>query len=477
MRETQKRAARKPPQGKAPSLRGGVCPEEGQLSTILESIADGVFTIDREWRVTSFNRAAERITGISRQIAIGQKCFDVFHANICQTGKEIIDLPVDILNHRGETLPISISTAVLKDRKGRIIGGVETFRDLSAIEALRRELSKQYAMGDIVSKNPIILKIMTLLPSIAESPSTVLVLGPSGSGKELLARAIHSMSPRKERPYIVVSCAAIPDTLLESELFGYVKGAFTGAQKDKPGRFALADGGTLFLDEIGDISPALQVKLLRFLQEKEYEPLGSLNPRRADVRIVAATNKNLAELVRQGRFREDIYYRLNVVKIELPPLDQRREDIPLLVDHFIQRFNLKMNKRISSVSPEVMDLFMRYEFPGNIRELENAVEHAFVLCHNAQIRAEHLPRELVERGRASSPSISRDTAPLEVAERQAILQVLEKYGSNRKEAARRLGISPVTLWRKLKRLGIPQTGTPGRRGVVLGGAPGEGKKY
>jgi len=336
-----------------------------QLPIILESIADGVFTIAREWRITSFNRAAERITGIPRGKAIGQKCFDVFHANICQTscalkqtletGKEIIDLPVDILNSQGETIPISISTAVLRNRKGKVIGGVETFRDLSALETLRRELLKQYTIGDIVSKNPQMLKILSLLPSIAESNSTVLIQGPSGSGKELLARANHSLSPRKNGPYIAVSCAALPDTLLESELFGYVKGAFTDARRDKPGRVALAEKGTLFLDEIGDISPALQVKLLRFLQEKEYEPLGAVKSQKADVRIIAATNKNLSQLVEQGLFREDLYYRLNVIKIELPPLKERREDIPLLVEHFLKRFNLKMNKRIISVSPEVID--------------------------------------------------------------------------------------------------------------------------
>lgn len=438
--------------------------DESQLSTILESIADGVFTIDRDWRITSFNRAAERITGIPRRKAVGQKCFDVFHASICQTacalkhtlekGKEMIDLPVDILNSRGETLPISISTAVLRDQKGKIIGGVETFRDLSAIETLRRELSRQYTFGDIISKSEYILKILTLLPSIAESNSTVLIQGPSGSGKELLARAIHSLSPRKNGPYVVVSCAALPDTLLESELFGYMKGAFTDAKKDKPGRFALAEKGTLFLDEIGDISPALQVKLLRFLQEKEYEPLGAIKPLKADVRIVAATNKNLSQLVKEGLFREDLYYRLNVVKIELPPLRERREDIPLLVDHFLKRFNLKMNKRIVSVSPEIMDLFMRYDFPGNIRELENAIEHAFVICRTSQIKPDHLPGELIDRTRQTAIPSSALKDPLKAAEMQTVLQVLAKHGGNRKKAAEELGISVVTLWRKLKKLEV-----------------------
>ncbi len=436
---------------------------EGQLSPILESIADGVFTVDDDWRIQSFNRAAERITGVFRKEAIGQKCFDVFHASICQgecalkrtleTRREMIDLPVDILNSKGETLPISISTAVLRNHKGRIIGGVETFRDLSAIESLRRELLEKFTAGDIVTKNARILKILSLLPNIAESHSTVLLQGPSGSGKELFARAIHSLSPRKNGPYIIVSCAALPDSLLESELFGYVKGAFTDAKKDKPGRVTLAEKGTLFLDEIGDISPAVQVKLLRFLQEREYEPLGGIKRLKADVRIVAATNRDLSRLVQERGFREDLYYRLNVVKIELPGLAARREDIPLLVAHFLKRFNIKMNKRIRSVHPEVMALFLRYAFPGNIRELENALEHAFILCQTSQIRVDHLPQELLDK---AGESVSSETArdPLHAAEAQAISRVLEKHNGSRKKAAEELGISVVTLWRKIKSRGI-----------------------
>ena len=452
----RKKASR---QSTLPGTKG----EKAQVAAILESIADGVFTIDRDWRITSFNRAAEKITGVSRRRAIGQKCFDVFHANICQTactlkrtletGREIIDSSVDILNSKGETLPISISTAVLRDEKGRIIGGAETFRDLSAIEALRRELTGKYSSGDIVSKNEKMQRILALLPAVADSNSTVLIQGPSGSGKELLARAIHSASPRAKAPYVVVSCGALPDTLLESELFGYVRGAFTDAKKDKPGRFARAEKGTLFLDEIGDISPAVQVKLLRFLQEKEYEPLGAVRPQKADVRIVAATNKDLARMVQEGRFREDLYYRLNVVKLELPPLAERREDIPLLVDHFLKRFNLRMDKRITSVSPEVMQLFMRYDFPGNIRELENALEHAFVLCNGSQIREEHLPQELLNRVRAAPLKLSGGRDVLKMAERQTLLKMLEKHGGNRKKTAEELGISPVTLWRKLTKTG------------------------
>ncbi len=237
------------------------------FNILLDNIADGVFTVDREWRITYFNRAAERITGIPHQQAIGQHCFDVFHANICQTacalrrtlesGKEIIDLPINIVNHKGETISVSISTAILRDQQGNIVGGVETFRDLSAIEELRKELSKQYSFEDIISKNYQIQKLFAIIPDIAESDSTVLLQGPSGSGKELFARAIHNLSHRRDKPFVVVSCGALPDTLLESELFGYVKGAFTDAKRDKPGRFALADGGSIFLDEVGELSPSM----------------------------------------------------------------------------------------------------------------------------------------------------------------------------------------------------------------------------
>ncbi|KPJ52763.1 Fis family transcriptional regulator [candidate division TA06 bacterium DG_24] len=432
------------------------------VETILDSIADGVFTVDRDWRVTFFNRAAERITGVAKEEAIDQPCFDVFRASICQTscalkrtletGKEVIDLAVDILDADGRRVPISVSTAALRGPEGKIIGGVETFRDLSAVEELRKELEDKYSFEDIISKNHAILKIFDILPDIAESESTVLIQGPSGSGKELFARAIHHLGPRGKGPYVVVSCGAIPDTLLESELFGYVRGAFTHATRDKPGRFALAEGGTLFLDEIGDVSPAVQVKLLRVLEEKEYEPLGSTATRKADVRIVAASNRDLRQMVDAGQFREDLYYRLNVVKIELPPLRQRREDIPLLVAHFIHSFNLKMGKSISGVSSEVMDLFMKHDFPGNVRELENALEHGCVVCRGTQIEREHLPREMA--GQAEERGGAPGAPPFEKAEAQVIIDALRRHGGHRGRAAAELGIHTTTLWRKMKRLGI-----------------------
>ncbi len=437
----------------------------GHSDVILDSIADGVFTVDLDWNITSFNRAAERITGISRDQAIGQKCFDVFRANICETacalrrtmdeGREIIDLKADILGDLGETIPISVSTAVLTDDEGTIVGGVETFRDLSAIEALRKEITQQYTFEDIISKNTEMHRIFDVLPDIARSQSTVLIEGPSGSGKELFARAIHNLSGRADKPYVVVNCGALPDTLLESELFGYVKGAFTDARIDRPGRFARAEGGTIFLDEIGDVSSALQVRLLRVLQEREYEPLGSSETVKADVRVIAATNKVLSELLARGVFRDDLYFRLNVVRINLPPLVDRREDIPLLVDRFIRNFNLKQGKHITGVSPDVYDILMNYGYPGNVRELENIIEHSFVLCRGRQIEAEHLPRELhLVPGEPVVRAEPTTQNPLKRAESAAILEALKKHAGHRRRAASELGIDKTTLWRKMKKLSI-----------------------
>jgi PAS domain S-box-containing protein len=434
------------------------------FNIIFDSVADGVFTINKDRVITSFNRAAEKITGISREEAIGHYCYDVLRANICQTscalektietGEQIVNLPVNVLNSEGEEVPISISTAVLRDEKGKVIGGVETFRDLSAIEELKKRLARQYTFEDIISTSHEIQKIFNILPEIAESDSTVLIQGPSGSGKELFARAIHNLSKRRKRPYIVVNCGSLPDTLLESELFGYIKGAFTDAKKDKPGRFALAEGGTIFLDEIGSISPALQVRLLRVLQEKEYEPLGATVPLKADIRVVAATNKNLTDLVKAGALRDDLYYRLNVIKIELPPLKQRREDIPLLIEHFIRTFNYKMGKNISGVSSDVLDFLMSYDFPGNIRELENIIEHAFVLCRGALIEIDHLPKELIKGFRPRSREGKKLPSRFQKAEAEVIVETLQKYKGHRDKTAQELGIDKSTLWRKMKKFGI-----------------------
>lgn len=430
---------------------------------ILDSIADGVFTVDPDWRITSFNAAAERITGVKREDALGRHCCDVFRASICETdcalkrtrhsGRPVVNKAVYILNAEGERIPISVSTALLKDARGRIIGGVETFRDLSQVEELRKELEARYTFADIVGRSVAMQRLFELLAQVADSSSTVLIEGESGTGKELVARAIHNLSSRVKRRFVPINCGALPDTLLESELFGYKAGAFTDARRDKPGRLAVADGGTLFLDEIGDISAAMQTRLLRVLQERVYEPLGSVEPVRVDVRIVAATHRDLDDLVRSGKFRDDLYYRINVVRLRLPPLRERREDIPLLVDRFITRFNRVQNKDIVGVSDAALAILMAHAYPGNVRELENIIEHAFVLCRGGLIEPQWLPPAL--QGTLGKVPRRLKTA-LTLAELEAIHinDALQRHAGNRAAAARELGINTSTLFRKLKALGI-----------------------
>ncbi|MCK5125513.1 MAG: sigma 54-interacting transcriptional regulator [candidate division Zixibacteria bacterium] len=428
--------------------------------TILDSIADGVFTVDKDWRIRSFNKAAETITGISREEAIGQRCCDVFRASICETscalrhtlesGERIINKIIYIISSEGDRIPITISTAIMKDKVGKVIGGVETFRDLTTIEHLRSELKKRNTFHDIISKNPRMQEIFDILPSIAESDATVVIEGESGTGKELVARAIHDLSSRKNGPIITLNCGALPDSLLEAELFGYVKGAFTDARIDKPGRFALADGGTIFLDEIGDVSPALQVRLLRVLQEKTYEPLGSTESKTANVRVITATNKNLDEMVEKGEFREDLYYRINVIKLLLPPLRERREDIPLLVDHFISRLNSIHNKSITDLSPSTLTILMNHRFPGNVRELQNIIEHAFIISHGPFINPQDLPKKIAPEKVNPVPEASS----LNELEADYIHATLRKHNWNRTKAAEELGMHKTTLWRKMKKLGI-----------------------
>ncbi|HEY9159723.1 MAG TPA: sigma 54-interacting transcriptional regulator [Desulfomonilia bacterium] len=431
--------------------------------SILESISDGVFTVNENWIITSFNRAAENITGVSRTDAIGKSCSDVFRSSMCESecalkktlksGKPVIGKSGYIINSKGDKVPISVSTAMFKNEKGEVIGGAETFRDLSEIENLRREVEGRFKIGDIISHSPLMHRIFDVLPAIASSPSTVLLLGETGTGKELVARTIHSLSFRKNHPFIAVNCAALPDSLLESELFGYKAGAFTGARKDKPGRFAIAKSGTIFLDEIGDISPALQVRLLRVLQDRTFEPLGSTRPEKTDARVIVATNKDLSAMTKQGAFREDLYYRVNVVRLELPPLRRRKEDIPLLAEEFIKRFNLIQNKRIEGISSEAISLLMAHDWPGNVRELENIIERAFITCTKGQIDIEHIQSEFMpEQEKASCITDMRTTR--NILEAETIRKVLEKTSYNRLKTARELGIHKSTLFRKIKKLNI-----------------------
>jgi len=432
-----------------------------QMRMIINSVADGVFTVDQNFVITSFNRAAEAITGVPADEALGKPCCDVFRAEICEgdctlkrtilSDKPIVNHAVFIVRSDGKRVPISISTAALKNDDGQVLGGVETFRDLTLVEALRKEVEKTFTFEDIISRNEKMQSIFTILPDVALSESTILIEGESGTGKELMANAIHNLSGRGKRPIVKVNCGAIPDNLLESELFGYKAGAFTDAKRDKPGRFAQADGGTLFLDEIGDVSPALQVGLLRVLQDGSFQPLGATGTVKVDVRILCATNKDLKGLVAEGQFREDLFYRIRVFALSLPPLRERREDIPLLAQNFIDRLNRLRGKDISGLSREALADLMNYDWPGNIRELQNAIEHAFILCHGGLIQPQHLPSPLHEA------CIGTDGIPagltLAEVENRMIKEALARNNGQKLAAARELGIDKTTLWRKIKRIG------------------------
>lgn len=437
-------------------------PRNLPFEDVLSSIADGLFTVDTDWNITYFNEAAERITGIPAEEAIGHKCWDVFHSSLCDGScalRECIDCggvisgkSIFIVRPDGEKVPVSISTAPLRNAAGEVVGGVETFRDLTELHLMRRKVEDSYSFEDIVGRSEALAKIFRILPQVSNSEATVLLLGESGTGKELFARAVHNLSTRRSGPFVAVNCGALPDTLLESELFGYKAGAFTDAKTDKPGRFELADGGTIFLDEIGDLPAKLQVKLLRVLQEKVYEPLGSVKPVPSNARVIAATNRDLEALVADGTFRQDLYYRLNVVTLRLPPIRERREDIPLLVDHFIRQYNALQGKNVEGVSEDVMALLLRHEFQGNVRELENILEFAFILCSSGFIQLEHLPDHI-------RPVSSSDMAPeeaggtLEEIKCRAVKQALERNGGKKMSTCRELGISKDTLRRMIARCG------------------------
>jgi sigma-54 dependent transcriptional regulator, acetoin dehydrogenase operon transcriptional activator AcoR len=453
------------------------------FATVLDSIADGVFTVDPDWNITFFNRAAEEITGVSASEALGRQCRDVFHSSLCDgacalksclaNGSVEHHRSVYILRPDGARIPISISAAPLHDEHGHLIGGVETFRDESALHEMRREMESAYTLEDMVGKSRPMRRLFGLLPQIAESGASAMLEGESGTGKELVARALHNLGPRRDQPFVAVNCAALPDTLLESELFGYKAGAFTDARKDKPGRFEQARGGTIFLDEIGDMPLGLQAKLLRVLQEKVFEPLGGLEPVHTDVRVISATNQDLETLVQQGDFRQDLFFRLNVVRLRLPALRERPEDIPLLAAHFVRHFNLLTGKEITGITDQVLGILLHHSFPGNIRELENILEYAFILCPGGLIHPEHLPEYLqpatetpklvADEDVQASPSTQTPPMPSEVPllvspgqtmeqiKCQAARAAVARHQGAKMAACRELNISKDTLRRILQR--------------------------
>ncbi len=430
---------------------------------ILESINDGVFTTDKNCRITSFNQAAEKITEFSREEAIGNFCFDIFRSDICHSrcallntlknGESHRNVRATIITKSGRQVPISVSTSVLRDSRDRLTGAVEFFQDLSQVEVLRDRISKLEETGNLSSANAKMQRIYNLLPEVSESGCNVLIQGPSGAGKELISQALHKLSSRKEGPYIRINCAALPETLLESELFGYAKGAFTDAKRDKSGLFLAANGGTILLDEIGEMPLSVQVKLLRVLQNGEFQPLGSTKTVHSDARIITSTNRDLEKMVGEGTFREDLFYRINIITVQIPPLRERIEDLPMLVDLFIRKFSLKRGKAIQGAAPETLRVLRCYDYPGNIRELENAIEHAFVLCHSDFIQVEHLPAKItqaVERLGSQPITASRPGT----SEEAIIKETLTRWRGNRQKAAEELGMHRTTLWRKMKKYGL-----------------------
>jgi PAS domain S-box-containing protein len=453
-------------------------PQAGVTDIILESISDGVFTVDHEWRITSFNRAAEEITGVPRVEAVGRFCWEVFRSNMCEgdcalrrtmkEGRSFVSSSTYIINSDKKRIPIHVSTAPLRDESGAILGGVETFRDNTVVEELRRELSGAFRQGDMVSRSPLMKKIFAVLPQVAESDSTVLIEGETGSGKEIMAKALHGLSSRRDKPFVAINCGALPDALLESELFGYKAGAFTNATRDKPGFFSQAEGGSILLDELGETSPAFQVKLLRVLEEREFQPLGGIKKERVNVRILAATNRDLEALVEQGKFRRDLFYRINIVRLPLPPLRERKEDIPLLVERFIDKMNRLRGKMVRGIEPQALERLMGLDYPGNIRELENIIEHAFILCSHGQIGIQHLPGRLNGASPTAAAARSANTVTPTISARRrateadAIREALERNGYNRLAAARELGMHKSTLFRKLKKLQIELPEIDGR---------------
>ena len=428
---------------------------------ILDHFPEGVFMINTRWQIGFFNHMAEEITGFSREEVLGKFCWDVFRADLCQrdcpmrfsmsTGEVLVDREVEITTKGGRKKLLLVNTAQIKKPGNVVLGGVETFHHLTCPE-LEAERLETHPFADIVGVSTRMQEIIQSLPVIAVSESNVLITGESGTGKELVARAIHLHSSRAKGPFVAVNCSAIPEGLLESELFGHERGAFTGAVSTKPGRFELAKGGTLFLDEIGDLKPELQVKLLRVLEEKVFMRVGGTRKISLEARLVAATNVDLQEAMQQGKFRDDLYYRLFTVPIHLPPLREKREDIPILVKYFLEKLNRKFNKRVRGVDPKVMKVLCRHAWPGNVRELQHVLEYCFVFAKGPLITERHLPRlESAWVGRELElPLSDKSVSPLEALEKKTILMALEMTQGNKQEAARVLKISRSKLWRKMR---------------------------
>ncbi len=432
--------------------------EKQYFDAVLDSMSDGVLVCDEAMRVTKFNAAAEQITGWSRSDAVGAPCPEIFHGYLCGHGciveqaaagiDGVRDQEVMIKGRDGQGRLIVLNTSTVRAPDGSSLGVVAVFRDITELARLRNEVRGRAGFPKLVGRSPAMRALHEQIEDVAASEATVLLLGETGVGKELVAEAIHATGRRASGPLVKVNCSALSEGLLESELFGHVRGAFTGAVRDKVGRFELAGGGTILLDEIGELSPNLQVKLLRVLQEKEIERVGEARVIPIDCRVIAATNRDLRALVARGRFREDLFYRLSVIPIHVPPLRERRADIPLLAQHFLGRLAEQEGKAIEGFSAAALDCLLDHRWPGNVREIENAVAFAVIKCRSKHVGAEHLPPEI-----RSSQRTPRRTGTIPLT-RAMIEAALQKTGGNRLRAARALGVGRATFYRKLAELDI-----------------------
>jgi PAS domain S-box-containing protein len=444
--------------------------EDRRLKMILDNLDTGVMTVDRGGHITFFNRTAETITGHGRENVLGKPFTDLLHQDTKQDADLLLEAIQDagprskneswMLTRGGAPLPVKMNCVAMKNKDGRVVGGLVTLGDLSLKHQLDSAMKDRYTFYDMVGRTPAMQRIFDIIPVVAETDATVLIEGPTGTGKDLLAKVIHQASRRARRSLVKVNCAALPDNLLESEMFGYVKGAFTGADRDKPGRFQDADGGTIFLDEIGDMPFALQAKLLRVLEDGEFYPLGGRKPSRVDVRIISATNQDLEHLVKEKKFREDLYYRLNVMRMDMPPLRLRAGDLPLLIAHILKRLSSAHGRPIPEISGDAMEVLLNHDYPGNIRELENILEHALIVCRDAVVSRQHLPTSLQDSPRRMFPDIPAPPVPVALAgdvrasEKGMILEALEQHRWRRGDTAAALKIDRSTLWRKMKRYGL-----------------------
>lgn len=434
---------------------------------ILDSLATGVFTVDKDFIITYFNSQAEILTGYSKKEALGRYCWEIFKTNHCKDNcnlklameedSKIFNIRLSMHNRFNKEIPVAVTVAVLHDNGGNVLGGVESFQDDRARATLEKEVKGTYEIQDFVTKNEYISKQLHKLPKIADSSKPILILGETGVGKDFLARIVHNVSNRRQGPYIKVNCAAIPSTMLESELFGHRKGAFTDATHDKPGKFKLAHNGTILLDELGELQLDMQAKLLQVIEDKEYFPLGATKIEWVNSRIIATTNCSLEDMVNKKVFRKDLYYRLKMCELHIPPVREREEDLETLINIFLERAATINNKEPPDIASDVMHFLKRYNYPGNVREMKNILEFAVMIC-NTTIHKKDLPEYLLEYGEKNNTEYDKGNSPIKeniiASEIDMLLQALNDNRWNMQNTAQSLGINRTTLWRKMKKYNI-----------------------